>query len=136
MNTKKNSGISAIGISSLLVIFAVLCLTVFALLTVSTAKSTQLLSDNALSAAKGYYMADSAAEKTLAELRAGKMPAEVTEQGGKFCYAHRISATQLLAVEVLIDDKGYEILRWQAISTADWQADDRLPVWNGEFKEE
>lgn len=40
--------------------------------------------------------------------------------------------SQTLAVQLRLHGTEYEILRWQAMSTVDWQADDSLPVWDGE----
>lgn len=119
-----------VGPSSLLTIFAVLCLTVFALLTVSTVQAGWKLGEKSAAAAEGYYAADCAAEEILARLRAGEVPEGVLEGNGICCYTCAISEKQKLAVEVAVDGPDYTILRWQAVSTADWQADDRLPVWN------
>ena len=136
MDEKRSGGVPPVGVSSLLVIFAVLCLTVFALLSVATVQADRALSDKAAAAVEGYYQADCAAETTLALLRAGQRPDGVNEVNGIYCYTHPISDTQTLVVEVAVEESGYEILRWQAVSVADWQAGDQLPVWNGETKEE
>lgn len=130
---KKANGISppAVGASSLLVIFAVLCLTVFSLLSISTVQADRQLSDRAANAITGYYRADSQAELILAQLRSGLLPENVQEENGVYSYYCTISDTQALAVEVAVTGSSYQILRWQAISTTDWQADDRLPVWDG-----
>lgn len=136
MGEKNKGGITTVGISSLLTVFAVLCLVVFALLTVSTAQAARTLSDKTADAALGYYEADLAAERTLAALRSGTVPDGVEKDGEIFCYRHPISDTQILAVEVRVDGSDYTVLRWQAVSAANWQANDRLPVWNGETEEE
>lgn len=120
-----------VGASSLLVIFAVLCLTVFALLSISTVRADQRLSDHAAEAVEEYYTADCAAEEILARLRAGERPEGVGEEKGVYTYARPISDTQTLVVEVAVDGAQYTILRWQAVSAADWKADDTLPVWSG-----
>lgn len=121
-----------VGAVSLLTIFAVLCLTVFALLSLSTVQADGRLSDKSLAAVVGYYEADCAAEEILAQLRAGEVPDGVTAyEGNIYRYGCPISDTQTLAVEVAIEDADYTILRWQACSTADWVADDSLPVWDG-----
>ena len=120
-----------VGISSLIVIFAVLCLTVFALLSVSTAQSQQRLAGSMRSAVTGYYSADCAAEEILARLRAGEIPEGVKTEGDIFGYYCPISDTQTLAVSVQLSGTEYTILRWQAISTADWEAEEKLPVWGG-----
>jgi len=136
MHENRKSGITTVGISSLLTIFAVLCLVVFALLTVSTVQATQTLSDQTVSATLGYYQADTNAEKTLASLRAGAIPDGVQQVGDTFYYDHPISDTQTLVVEVVVDGSDYRVLRWQAVSVAEWHAEDRLPVWSGEIEEE
>ena len=132
MDEKRKGGFPLVGVSSLLVIFAVLCLTVFALLSASTVRADRALSEKSAAAAEGYYRADYAAEVTLARLRAGERPEGVKESNGIYCYTHPISETQTLVVEVKVEGNDYEILRWQAVSTADWQASDQLPVWSGE----
>ena len=122
-----------IGGSSLLVIFAVLCLTVFALLSLSTAQAEKRLSDASAQAVAGYYDADSAAEAILAQLRAGETPEGVTALGGgRYQYACPISDRQTLEVEVQVQGGAYQVLRWQAVSSLDWQADEDRNVWNGE----
>ena len=64
----KKSAFSAVGISSLLVIFAVLCLAVFALLSVSTVQAQNRLAESSREAVLGYYRADCEAETVLAAL--------------------------------------------------------------------
>ena len=59
----------AVGGSSLLVIFSVLCLTVFALLSLSTVQASGRLSSTSAQAVAAYYQADSQAEAILARLR-------------------------------------------------------------------
>jgi hypothetical protein len=120
-----------VGGSSLLVIFAVLCLTVFALLGLSTVQADGRLSDASANAVSAYYAADCQAESVLAQLRAGETPDGVTVQGNVYAYTCIISDTQALEVEVQLDGAEYTILRWQAVSTNQWQADTSLDVWDG-----
>ena len=49
------NGFSGFGISSLLVIFGVLCLVVFAVLSVATVQAHGRLSEKSLAAEEGYY---------------------------------------------------------------------------------
>lgn len=122
-----------IGGSSLLTIFAVLCLTVFAVLSVATVQADRRLSQRTADAAAQYYAADCRAEELLARLRSGELLEGVRScGGGRYAYDCPISDTQTLAVEVALDGPDYTILRWQAVSTARWQADDSLSVWDGE----
>ncbi|MEG0780884.1 MAG: hypothetical protein RR426_09800, partial [Oscillospiraceae bacterium] len=64
----------AVGGSSLLVIFAVLCLTVFSLLALSTVEANGRLSLAMAQSVEDYYAADCAAEEILSRLRAGEVP--------------------------------------------------------------
>lgn len=128
---------AAVGGSSLLVIFAVLCLTVFALLTLSTAAADGRLSQDAADAVEAYYQADSQAEALWARLRAGEQPAEVTEtaeDAGSTLYKYTvpISQGQELRVSLRLEDGIWTVEQWQAVSTVDWQADEDLTVWDGE----
>lgn len=121
-----------VGASSLLVIFAVLCLTIFALLSVSTVQADGRLSDHAAKAVVNYYEADTKAEEILAKLRAGTLPDGVSQDGNLYTYTCTVSDTQVLAVQVMVENGNYTVLRWQVISNVRWQADDKRPVWDGQ----
>lgn len=122
---------AAVGGSSLLVIFAVLCLTVFALLSLSTVQADGRLSKIAAQAVAEYYAADEEAEEILADLRNGIVPEGVVQEGNCYSYSCRVSDTQELQVTVRISQNFYEVLRWQTVSITDWVADDSLNVWDG-----
>ena len=123
--------ISALGISSVLVIFAVLCLTVFAVLSVSTVQAQLRLADSTRRAVTGYYSADCCAENILAQLRSGKQPENVEKNGDVYTYACKISDTQVLTVCVKVSGTEYSVLQWQAVSVAEWNPEEDLPVWDG-----
>lgn len=131
MKQTKITAVQGIGAASLLVIFAVLCLCVFALLTLATVQADQRLGDHAEAAVLDYYRADCQAEEILAQLRCGNIPEGVTVKDGIYSFTCPISETQLLAVAVTVSEKNYEILRWQTVSTTDWKPEDTLPVWTG-----
>ena len=123
----------ALGGISLLVVFAVLCLTVFALLSLSTVRADERLSDASARAVRDYYAADGKAQEILARLRFGETPEEVWTDGALCGYAVPISDTQELQVEVEIrttDD--YTVLRWQAVPIGEWELDEDLDLWDGE----
>ena len=140
----KRSSPPAVGASSLLVIFAVLCLTVFALLSLSTVQADKRLADASTEAAMAYYTADLEAERIFALLRAGEVPENVTIQSysvpvegdavsGRLCtYACTISETQKLAVELVEQNGMWTVLRWQMVSTEEWDNDDSISIWDGE----
>lgn len=122
---------SVVGGSSLLVIFAVLCLTIFALLSLTTIQANGRLAAAATLAVTDYYQADGQAETILAQLRSGQHPAGVVQEGNRYTYSCPISATQALEVEVLLDGTDYTILRWQSASTGFHEGEDTLSLWDG-----
>lgn len=138
-NMPRLNGGPPLGSALLVMIFAVLCLSVFALLTFSTAMAGHRLSQETADAICAYYQADSQAEQVLAALRqqtdgeTAVAGITVTRTGdGVYAYQVPIDARQALAVEVYLPATGgCEVLRWQAVSIAGWQADDRLPIWDG-----
>lgn len=132
MGEKERFSPPAVGGSSLLVIFAVLCLTVFALLGLSGVQAGGRLSDASAQAVSAYYDADCRAEEILAALRQGVVMEGVRrEADGIYAYTCPISDTQALEVRVRLDGEDWSVLRWQAVSTARWEADESLDLWDG-----
>lgn len=116
---------------SLLVVFAVLCLTVFALLSLSTVQANKRLADASVQAVADYYAADLEAQVILARLRDGEVPEGVSRSGDVYAYRCPISDTQTLEVEVRVQGEAYTVLKWQAAASAAWEADDSLDLWDG-----
>lgn len=132
MNKKRSFSFPAVGLTSLLVIFAVLCLAVFSVLALSTAQADARLSHQTRENVLGYYQAELEANQILARLRSGEIPPEITENNGIYTFRCPISHTQALEAAVRLEGEDYTILRWQTVSTADWQTDEKLPVWDGQ----
>lgn len=137
-----------VGGASLLVVFAVLCLTVFALLSLSTVRASQRLSETSAQAVADYYAADCQAQAVLAWLRTGGdqpegLPGDfsvrtaISDYGDHsettHSYACPISDTQELQVEVRFEGDGsYTILRWQAGPVGEWSANGTVEIWDGD----
>lgn len=134
-NREEQFSVPATGGISLLTVFAVLCLTVFALLSLSTVRADGRLGEASTQAAAGYYAADREAQAILAQLRCGLIPEGVTERDGIYAYACPISDTMELQVEVELEleGEGYTVRRWQAAPAGRWEVDGGLDVWDGEF---
>lgn len=124
----------AVGGSSLLVIFAVLCLTIFSLLGLSTVQAERRMAEASHQAVQHYYEADTEAELILAKLRLGDLPDNVTKEGNLYSYTCQVSETQALEVEVQITEESYRILRWQLVSTTEWEEQEDLDVWDGSME--
>lgn len=126
----------AVGGSSLLVIFAVLCLTVFALLSLSSVQAERRLADAAVQSVTDYYEADLLAEQVFARLRMGETVDGVQEKDGIYDYKISISNRQVLTVRLQKTEGRWDVLQWQAV-TVEGEPDDTLDVWKGtESKEE
>lgn len=134
---KRKNGVPLIGGSSLLVIFAVLCLTVFAMLALSTVEAGGRLSSRSAAAVVAYYEADTKAEETLAALRGGELPEGVSQENGIHRFSLPISQGQTLQVALRFGETAnfFEILQWQAVATGDWIANTDMPVWDGDASE-
>ncbi len=134
MNKKTGrTPLPTLGGSTLLVIFAVLCLLTFALLTLSTALSNQRLSEASLSATAAYYEADCAAEEIIAALRCGDVPTEVTQNGNTYSFTCPITEKQSLFVTVEERGETWYITQYETVTADDAEFDESITVWDGEF---
>lgn len=120
------------GGSSLMVVFAVLCLTVFAILALSTVLADARLSDAYVSDVSDYYKADARAEETIAQLRNGTVPPDVEQNGNEFSFCCPIGDTRSLFITVEVNgENDWRVLSKTTKYTAEWQADDGLDIWAG-----
>lgn len=126
----------SIGGTSLLVIFSVICLAVFAVLSLTTAQAEKRLSDKAAEAAAAYYRADSTAEEIFAQLRKDESHEDAIWEGNVCTYQVAISDHQLLEVRLRNDADGWTVLRWQTRSHVDTNNTNSLPVWDGSSLQE
>lgn len=128
---KEDFSISTLGGTSLMLIFAVLCLTVFAVLSLSTAKAGDQLSESMQTAVQDYYDADNKAEEILASLRRGEFNEEVEDLGDD-TYSYRCPINERLSLYVSVQVSGdeYEILQWQA-AVDDSMIFETQEVWDG-----
>ena len=116
MKNNKHSAPPVVGGVSLLIIFAVLCLIIFSLLTISTAMAESRLSTANAEAVESFYEADLQAEEIFAQLRAGQLPDGVTVDGN-FYYSCPVSSTLSLNVTLYNDGQNWTVLQWQTVSS-------------------
>lgn len=128
---QKGVTLTAMGLSALIVIFAVVTLALFSALSVSTAMGQKRLGEKTRASTVEYYDADSRAQQLLARLRAGEQPQGITRQGDIYSYRCPMGENRYLAVQVQLIGTNYRVLRWQVCTEA-WQAEEHLPVWKGE----
>lgn len=157
MNKKNSTSGLGVGYVSVMIIFAVICLTIFAVLSFSAASSSDGFNKRSGDYLKQYYAADSAAKSKLAQLDGiAKTAAEtgffedefesaVSEQiegialsriagGFSAVWTEKINDRQELSVEVDFTSGGnYEITRWQTGTISEDSSDSHLGVWDGSF---
>ena len=142
-----------VGSASIILIFSVLCLAIFTAISFVTALTEQNLIEAEVRTVKAYYAADTLAEQILAELLSlgwyDERPEEIMgveimvdfddtiwwEE--RISFVSNISETKELYVQVLLSEDGsYEILTWRVYGIGEWEADERLNVWQGVFDED
>ena len=141
-------GGSGIGSASIILIFAVLCLTVFSLITFTVAENERVVVEKEARLVVGFYEADALAERVLANLLgAGCMSDAVrdvavgTSWDGDLnaqlsYFSIPITEYMELSVMVAIYEEYFDIIHWRMQNRAYWVADDGLNVWTDpEFSE-
>ena len=76
--------------------------------------------------------ADAEAEAILARLRAGEVPEGVRQENDVYDYTVPIAPDRELRVSVRRAGEDCTVLSWREVPAGDWQAEDRLTLWDGE----
>ena len=140
-----NRGGIGVGSASIVLVFAVLCLTIFSLISFLVTQNTKALIDAEAQLVTGFYRADAQAETILAKLiDSDKIPASIDgipinvelDHGFdtninivNFSYPIYDSASKVLFVRVLIEQDSYNLLSWRIYDTADWEAENEFNIW-------
>ncbi|HJC48615.1 MAG TPA: hypothetical protein IAA04_11235 [Candidatus Lachnoclostridium pullistercoris] len=125
MEQKLNKPFIRIGITSIIFIFIVMCLSVFALLSVNSASQSYASVRRAADAASAYYAADSQAQIWIHQVKS-----EGEAGGNVLRRDFPISDSQTL--QVALDGSTFRILSYQVVNNEVLEIDDSLPVWQGE----
>ena len=131
----KRSG-SVSGAVSLVMIFCILCLVIFSVLTLATADRESRLSEMTARNTEEYYQADRDATVIAAALRNGSpIPAdidvEIAWEGDTASFLLPIGDSLALDVALTVRGGAYEILRWQTVYVGSWEPDNVLDLWEG-----
>lgn len=137
-----------IGISSIILIFMILCLAVFSLLSLSDAKSALTFAEKHADTVQMYYEADAQAQVFLRDFRksyadtqnAAKTIAAVFDslpegsrtalgESGTVICEIPMRSEQTLYLEFKSD--GTDILSYYVYNSTDYAIDSDLPVWGG-----
>jgi hypothetical protein len=143
MNNKGGGGGGmGVGSASIILIFAVLCLTIFSLITYVVAANDSALVDTEAQLVIGYYEADMFAERIVAEILESYGIPDVVhgvdietywdwDMGADLVYfLCEVSDIKSLFVRIAIYEFGsYDILTWRMVDTDEWSYDSSLNVW-------
>ncbi|MGM9521430.1 MAG: hypothetical protein ACI3VB_03015 [Oscillospiraceae bacterium] len=147
MNNRSGASGVNLGITTVAVIFAVICLTIFAVLSLSTASQEKKLAEKYAASVTAYWQADGecteladafgALLKTGAGFNelsafAAANGADIYEEDGEIyvSYSRQIDGTNSLFVTLKLSD-GVHVTQWQQVYTGLWEADISLDVWQG-----
>lgn len=145
---KQSSSFVNIGSSSLLIIFLILCLATFAILSLSSAKSDYTSGKKLAQHKKEYYEASAKAETVLAKIdqtlaetdhtQENSIPAEadgisIKRDGEALSYEIPMSEKQALRVSLRLTnpeehENYYEVTAWQVISTGTWEGNQSIEL--------
>ena len=135
-------------ITSIVAVFAVICLTIFAVLTASTVTQEKKLAEKYAASVSGYWACDSACADTanalgaLWESGAGMddikaaaegLGAETAESGDDLVVTYSKDVSEISRIDVTLRiGADFTVEQWRFTSAdADWTPDESLPVWKG-----
>ncbi len=137
-----------IGVSSIILIFMILCLAVFSLLSLSDAKSALTFAEKRAVTVKGYYAADAQMQTLIRDYRrcyeeTGDATAAVRAVSDHLPEAGQVSqgpegnvictlpmeSGQTLYTELTAD--GMDVLSYYVYNSTEYTIDSDLPVWDG-----
>ena len=154
MAEKSSRNKVSIGASSLILIFIVLCMATFGLLSLSSAQGDLKLARRNADAVKGYYEADNKGQQWLKDVDGVLMEEMGKGQDSAQCSLEikdRLGdlydrETGLISTDIPMDrgrslrielvlmcgEKRYEVKSWYVYHSEEYEIDTSMPVWGGE----
>lgn len=115
----------SIGIPSIILIFMILCLAVFSLLSLSDAQTALTFAEKRAETVQLYYQADAAAQEWLRDCRISQQ-----HSGSPVSAEFPLGNGQTLFLEAAPDGK--DILSYYVYNSTDLTIDSDLQVWDGD----
>ena len=124
-----------IGAASIVLVLAMVCLAVFAALTLSSAKGDHTLSKKNLERTSAFYQASNAANEQVGRSFTKSKGISYNKKEKTIAFQESITDTQQLSVKLQIyypekkNDLCYEVIKWKKEAVGAWKKDDSLPVY-------
>ena len=138
------SGIG-VGSASIILVFAVLCLTIFSLISFVVASNERNLVNARVSLVTNYYAADALAEQIVSDIFAtDTIPDSVRgvdiytgwndelDAPTVYFFCH-ITDIKVLYVNLTVNEESFDVQSWRIYGTDEWEFDDSINVWIGDF---
>ncbi|MDR0273536.1 MAG: hypothetical protein LBI27_09495 [Clostridiales bacterium] len=135
-----------IGTASVVLVFTVLCLSIFTVTALVPAMLDRRMIEAEVEFVTSYYSADTLAEQIFSEIISFGFAAETPENvmgveinsywdwdlfAEVVYFTIPITETQLLYTSFGIFEDSHKIFAWQMVNASEWEADGRLNVWQG-----
>ena len=131
---------NAFGTVSLVMLFCVLCMIVFAVLTLSVADKELKMSELMVDRSYEYYKAESLASISVANLVSGKrvsrnvavqfLDSDNTESNFRLLVP--IREDQYIRIQLsMYGDGTFKIHDWETVNSGEWEPDNSIEVWDG-----
>lgn len=143
--TEKRETKLHVGSATIVTVFAVLCMTIFAVLTLLSANSEKRLARAAADSVSAYYAAEARAYRTLAEVAAitprdpaafqAALPETVASEDRDgavvMTWSEPIDENRLLAVCAVLQDGRIRVEAVRVTDAGTWSPDTYVNVWDG-----
>ena len=134
-----------VGSASIIMVFAILCLTIFSVLSFTTSNTDLRLSQRASKSIEDYYNAEYRAEDkilliaqqlkkdgNLDSLRLQSGETNLNSSSFSIQFTEPVDDRRMLLVELTFDnDHNISITRWNLLAANDWIPDNSMEVWSG-----
>lgn len=124
-----------VGLSTLLLLATVLCMTAFATLALQSVQADRAQGEKSWEAARAYYAADAQAERLLGEVRealasGAALPSGVEGQAGQ-TVRYTVPVDENRALQVALDTSGgrCRVLEWILTPQGEWTPDTILDLY-------
>lgn len=125
----------SIGSPSLILIFIIMCLATFSLLSLTSAAGALKLAEKNANAVRGYYQADREGERFVqaVDQRAVAAFQTVGDKNHKLFWKEiPMDFDRVLHIGLLMDEDGnYSIQSWKVYNQKDYEIDVSISVWEG-----